>query len=116
MSYRVMDHVYDNRWVTMGDGYIVKFVKQYADVPDKYVDYFNKISDFHVQLHTPEEPTPNVVVEKVVVSEEKPIVEVKEETLPVTEEKVNWDTAKPEEEFEITSAYKKKKSFRKVTK
>ena len=38
--FKVKDLVYANRWVTMPDLSVVKFVNQWADVPDKYIRLF----------------------------------------------------------------------------
>lgn len=49
--YTIRDLVYDNRWVTMSDGEIVKFTGSIAKVADKHVEFFKSSSDFVIVGH-----------------------------------------------------------------
>ena len=53
--YRVRDKVYDNRWVTMKDGTVIKFLHSLADVPEEHIRYFKKDPDFVIEAE-PERP------------------------------------------------------------
>lgn len=95
--YKVRDNTISNRTVTMADGGSVTFVDHFASVPDKYVEYFRRISDFQVQTHTDDTGVETPVVEEPVVETETPAEAVEETSEVAAEESAQPDAAVAEE-------------------
>lgn len=97
--WKIKDLVYANRQVTFPDGHVVQFADQYAEVPEKYLEFFRK-SDFNI--HTSTEVVEGEVVAETAAAETE--VEAVQEHEVVEEAKAEEVAAESTDEVEEVEA------------